>query len=382
METTTELGSLAAIEGAPCVTLYLNTRLKEPLAREHARHFVHRRIERALRAAGGDARADLERVREEALRRVERPEEGAPAAVAVFACGARSLFKVVALEVPVEDQLVLGSEPALKQLAALTGTYDRTLLVLVSAEDARIYELLLGRVENVETVTGNEINTHRAERKSPGWTQLRYQRQVREQIERHLREVASRLTVLFDRGRPPQLVVGGAQPTIDRFLHELPNRLRTRVKDVVSLAPGAQLTDVVHAAMKASDAEERSRASDGVQQTVDMALSDGPAALGLDEVLEAAQQKRLMTLFVDPQFRRDGWRCRDCSCLAKGPEASASPEGERTPGTCVFCSGKTLPVELGEALVRQAIVQGGEVELVPRSSTLQSFDGVAAKLRW
>lgn len=369
-----DLGELAAIDGASCVTLYLNTRLKEPVARERARQFVHRRIERALRAAGpGDSRRDLERVQAEALRRVDAPEDGDPAAIAVFACGARDVFRVVELEVPVEDQLVFGTEPALKQLAALSGTYERTLLVLVSAEDARIYEILLGRVESMETLAGEEINKNRAPRKNEGWTQLRYQRQVREQIEKHLREVAARLTVLFDRDRPPHLVVGGAQPTIDRFLHELPSRLRTRVKDVVSLAPGAPITDVVHAAMAASQEQETSRDLEGVQQAVDLALEDGPAALGIDEVLEAAQQKRLMTLFLDPLFRRDGYLCRDCGALARRDDGS---------GTCAFCTGKTSAVELGEALVRQSILQSGEVEFVPRSSMLERFDGVAAKLRW
>lgn len=375
MEPLGVLGDLAAIQGASCVTLYLNTRLKELGAREQARQFVHRRIERALRAARDEPeiRADLERVRDEALRRVDAPEDGAPAAIAVFACATRNLFRVVELDLPVEDQLVVANEPSLKQLAALSSSYDRTLLALVSAEDARIYELLLGRVESFETVAGGEINTHRAARKSPGWTQLRYQRQVREQIERHLREVAARLTELFDRDHPPQLLVGGVQPTIDRFLHELPDRIRVRVKDVVSLAPGTPIAEVVHAAVATSRADEMARAADGVRETVDLALADGPAALGIDEVLEAAQQKRLMTLYLDPDFRHDGFLCRDCASLARRDDGS---------GSCAFCAGTTTVVELGEALVRQAILQSGEVEFVPRSSTLGQFEGVAAKLRW
>lgn len=375
MDPLPELDQLAVIEGTPCVTLYLNTRLKETNARERARQFVRRRIERALRAGEGDAaRVDLERVLQEAERRVTMPENGAPAAIAVFSCSARNIFRVVELAVEVEDQLVVGNAPALKQLAALSGEYERTLLVLVSAEDARIYELLLGRVANSQGIGGDEINTKRAPRLSPGWTQLHYQRQVRELIERHLREVAAQTTALYDRGKTPHLVVGGAQPTIDRFLHELPQRLRTRVTDVIALAPGAPITEVVHAAMAATRDEELARETEGVRQAVDLALSDGPAALGLDEVLEAAQQKRLMTVFLDPVFRRDGRRCEACSALALA-ESSVSD-------ACGFCAGRTSVVELGEALVRQAIVQGGEVDFVPRSPLLERFDGVAAKLRW
>src|SRR5688500_15277912 len=133
MESLPELRRLARIEGAPCVTLYLNTRLKDADARERARLFVRKRIDRALLAGfDGDAREDLARVRAEAARRVESPEDGAPAAIAVFSCAARAVFRVVELDVPVEDQLVVGSAPALKQLASLCEEYERTLLVLVS----------------------------------------------------------------------------------------------------------------------------------------------------------------------------------------------------------------------------------------------------------
>lgn len=371
MEPTLELETLAGIEGTPCVTLYLNTRMKEPNARERARQFVKRRIERALRAAGSDpVRADLERVRDEAFRRVDSPAEGAPAAIAVFACGARNVFRVVELAVPIEDQLVVSEAPALKQIAALSGAYERTLLVLVSAEDARIFEILLGEVKREESLAGDEINTRRAPRTSPGWTDLHYQRQVREHIERHLREVAARTVELYDRDRPPRLVVGGAQPTIDRFLHELPDRLRTRVVDVVALKPESPITEVVYAAMAAATSKDP---ADGVREAVDQALSDAPAALGLEEVLEAAQQKRLMVVYLDPELRRDGWRCESCGALSLRDDGSA---------TCAFCSSPAQPVELGEALVRQAILQGGEVDFVPRSPLLAKFDGVAAKLRW
>lgn len=378
MDAVPGMRQLASIEGVPCVTLYLNTRLGDPVERERARQFVHRRVERALRAAENgrlDAREDLGRVRDEALRRVELPAGGAPAAVAIFSCVPRDVFRVIELEVPVEDQLVVADAPALKQLAALSDEYERTLLVLVSAEDARIFEILLGRVAVQESVTGQEVNQHRAPRTSPGWQQLHYQRQVRERIEKHLREVVSRVVALHDRDRPPRLVVGGAQPTIDRFLHELPDRLRTKVIDVVALPPQAPLTSVIYTAMEATRDEMRARELDGVRQTVDLALAGGPAALGLDEVLDAARQQRLMTLYLDPDFRASGVRCEDCGALARA-RADGLAAG------CLWCDGRAQPVELAEALVRQAILLDGEVDFVPRNPLLERFEGIGAKLRW
>ena len=49
---------------------------------------------------------------------------------------------------------------------------------------------------------------------------------------------------------------------------------------------------------------------------------------------------------------------------------------------CAFCFSATEPVDLSEALVRDAISQDGQVERVPKSADLTKFDGVAALLRW
>lgn len=371
METLTELRELASLDRSPCVTLYLNTYLKEPNARDRTKAFVERRIERALRLADTPAlRNDLARVLEEAERRLEMTN-GVSRSIAVFACAAMDVFRVIELPVEVEDQLVIGDAPALWQLARLCDEYERTLLVLVSAEDARIFEIVLGRVDFQESIAGEAINTKRSDKKSPGWIDVRYQRHVREHIDRHLREVAERTTKLVDAHKPHVVLVGGSQPTIDRFLHELPARIRTRVVDVIALPPEAPIASVVQAAMESAKEDERRREVDGVKAAVDTALSGGPAALGLREVLDAARERRLMTVFVDYGFKAQGSRCSQCAALIAG-----------VPGGCPYCEGTVSATDLSEALVREAISQDGQVDFVPSSELLQRFEGVAALLRW
>ncbi len=371
METLMELRELASLDRSPCVTLYLNTFMKDPVARDRARGFVERRVERALRLAESpQLRADLARVLAEAKRRFE-DTEGAPRAIAIFACGAMNEFRVLDLPAGVEDQLVIGDAPALRQLARLCDEYERTLLVLVSAEDARIFEIVLGRVESSETIAGAPVNTKRSDKTSPGWIDVRYQRHVREHIDRHLREVAERTTKLVDAHKPHVVLVGGSQPTIDRFLHELPSRIRTRVVDVIALPPEAPIASVVQAAMESTRDEERRREIDGVKTTVDLALAGGPAALGLPEVLDAARERRLMTLFLDYGFKAEGARCNACGALVG-----------RDAGECPYCFGAVTKADLSEAIVKEAISQDGQVDFVPNSQLLKRFDGIAALLRW
>lgn len=363
------LRELAELRQSPCVSLYLNTWVKEIDARERARLFVQQRFRRALRAADDPGvRADLERVQRKAEAILA---EGGPPAVAIFACGSVDLFRVVELDVPVEDELVVGDGPALRQLARLSEDYEKALLVLVNAENARIYELTLGRLHDERAVPGEKINKKRSDAKSDFWSDLHYQRHVQEHIDRHLREVAMRAVHLVDEIHPHMVLVGGTQPTVDRFMHELPPRVRTKVTDVVALAPDSPLADVVDAAMKALEEEARKSEIDGVKETVGLALADGPAALGIDEVIAAARQGKLMTVYLSGDFKASGKRCRDCGALDRQVRAA-----------CAYCDGELSDVELGEALVREAITQDGTVDFVPNSALLKRHEGVVAKLRW
>src|SRR4051812_24537699 len=118
MEPMSELRDLASLEVSPCVSLYLNTWTKEPAERERAQLFVRRRVERALLAVEDErTRDDLARVLEEARRRLASPPSRA---AAIFACGAAGAFRTMDLDVPVEDELVVGTGPALRQLARLS----------------------------------------------------------------------------------------------------------------------------------------------------------------------------------------------------------------------------------------------------------------------
>jgi hypothetical protein len=371
MEPGIVLRELAAMGGTgPFVSLYMNLGT-DP---ERTHDFVRRRIERARRAVEDRrVRDDLDRVEQEAMRRAEagaHVPDSRSSSIAIFARGP-DLLRVIELPVPVDDELVVSDGPALRQLARLSTGFERALVVLVSSDQARIFEVVMGRgVEKSEDVPGAHVNSKRAARTSPGWERLHYQRQVREQIEKHLREVAERATEIVDRDRPDLVVVGGAHPAVDRFLHELPSRIRTRVVNVIALAPDAPLGDVINVALEAMRDQETRRTEDAILSTIDLAMAGGPAALGLDEVLEAARERRLMSLYQLNSFRSPGTRCRDCGAPF------------REEGTCGYCGGACDPVELAEALVRSAIAQDATVEMVPVSGSLERLGGAIAKLRW
>lgn len=355
METLQQLRALADVH-APCVTLYLNTRDEAPQARAEARAWLKSRIGRALRFTTSPAmESDLRRVAAEAEARTAM--EGPPA-VAIFACAEAEVFRVVPLDVPLENELVVGSQPALRQIARHAAGYERIVLALVSPEEARVVEVVMPR----------DTTAPASER----WQRVRYQRRVLENIDQHLGDVVRALARHVDDLEPHAVFIGGRQPTLSRFRHELPLRLRVRASDVVGLGPDVPLARIVDEILSDMATDEGDPRVDGVKRTIQTAMADGPAALGLEEVLAGARERRLTTLHLSATFSRRGTRCRECGRLDANAAASR----------CAGCGSETTSVDLGEALERAVIAQEGVVDVAPSSADLNRFDGVVARLRW
>lgn len=355
METLQQLRALADVR-APCVTLFLNTRDEAPQARAEARAWLKSRIERALRFAPSPAMAaDLRRVAAEA--EVRTAIDG-PRAVAIFACGEAEVFRVMPLDVPVENELVVGTQPALRQIARHAAGYERIVLALVTPEEARVVEVVMPR----------DASAAAADR----WQRVRYQRRVLENIDQHLGDVVRALARHVDDLEPHAVFIGGRQPTLSRFRHELPLRLRVRATDVVGLAADAPLARIVDEILSDMTTDDGDPRVDGVKRTIATAMADGPAALGLDEVLAGARERRLTTLHLSATFQRRGTRCRECGRL----------DADAAAARCATCGSATAVVDLGEALERAVIAQEGVVDVAPASADLNRFDGVVARLRW
>jgi len=96
------------------------------------------------------------------------------------------------------------------------------------------------------------------------------------------------------------------------------------------------------------------------------------AAVGIDEVLEAAKEGKVEKMIVDRTFRPEGRRCYECNNLHA-----------REVDICSACSSKSLyNVGLVNEIIEMLELTGADVEFSDSTQTLTDAGQIAALLRY
>jgi peptide chain release factor subunit 1 len=355
------------------LSLYLDldpAQFATPPARATAVRSLLDEAERSLRERDGlphQDRADLQASLKRAGALLERdlPTEGAQA-VAVFASNESGLFEVLALPRPVPSRVAIGRSPLVGPLARLERR-ERWCVALVSRRDARIFRGSPESLREVEQIHDVVFGQH----DQGGWSQARYQRGIEKEKDDHLRNTAEALMKHFKRSPFQRLILGGPREVVADFeskLHGyLSERLAGRIEVDVDTAPPEQVLEKTQPLFEALEAERESSALDRLGE-------GGRAAMNLDEVLQALNERRVECLLLDERFAAPGTSCPECGWLGPG--------GERT---CPVDGSELEQLEdLTEAAIELTLQQSAEILAVRRrrEELEERARGVAALLRF
>ena len=392
----TELARLRS-DNEPIVSVYLDVRWSDEQQRDRVRLFVQEAIRRALAhyPGGTPGREGLGR----SFGRIHRwvsdlrahGEETEPRGVAAFACESLRLWRTLAFERTVGNDLATDAVPHLSQLARLARDAAPVIVAAPGREGAELFAVRLGAIEaawslrqpvprsdqdefepGATRLVGNEGPTSRYERSDKG---ARHD----ENVARRIRKVAAaELGALFDRYPDPVVVLLGPPRALSAFERDLPERVAARVTARLPRPRAWQSGDGVRRDAVLAAAVEGARAAVGraghrPEALVGEALRGGVAVVGPEDVVLALNEGRVHTLVLEEDFRRAGWRCDNCDALGANVESGA---------TCPYCGGDARAVlDLGETLVARTLAVGGRVEVVPHEKRLHGYKGVGAFLR-
>jgi peptide chain release factor subunit 1 len=364
-------------EGARVLSVFLNldpAEFAEPPARASEIRSVVDELRRVARDSNGLAhdakvalREDVDRIEDYLSSFTPKGAHG----VVVYACGPAGLFEVIRLPRPIETRAVIDDSPLIEPLAELIGT-GSWCVVLVNRQTGRMFVGDRQRLDEVDVIVDDVHGQH----KQGGWSQARYQRSVDEDVQDHLRNVAEAAFVRFKRAPFDNLLLGGPQETVTDFESKLHAYLQERVMGRIGVDVENTSVDEVHraAAVKIEEYErQRDRAA---LDRLSEGLSKGSrAAAGLDDVLEALNERRVEILLLEPGYQVPGCTCPQCGWV--GPmDGGACPAD----GTTVDCRDSVV-----ESAVELAVVQSADV-LVMRDEDLQrelqSHGQIAAVLRF
>jgi peptide subunit release factor 1 (eRF1) len=364
-------------QGARVLSVFLNldpAEFAEPPARASEIRSAIDELRRLARDSDGLAhyakvalREDVDRVEEYLSGFSPKGAHG----VVVYACGPADLFEVIRLPRPIETRAVIDDSPLIEPLAELIAT-GSWCVVLVNRQTGRMFVGDRERLDEVDVIVDDVHGQH----KQGGLSQARYQRSVDEDVQDHLRNVASAAFNRFKRARFDNLLIGGPQETVTDFEAKLHAYLQERVAGRIDLDVENSSVDDVHRAAAAKIEEfERKRERDALDRLSEGLSKGARAAAGLEDVLEALNERRAEILLLEPGYQAAGCTCPQCGWV--GPMDGGSCPADGTP---VECRDSVV-----ESAVELAVVQSADV-LVMRDEDhqreLQSHGQIAAVLRF
>ena len=226
--------------------------------------------------------------------------EGAHAHV-VFCCSSLHLFEALSLPEAVESRVTISDTPFIEPLVEI-GPPEPWCVALVNRRLARILRGSASRLAEVRSF-GDSVHGQHSQ---GGWSQARYQRSVEQDVEAHLRHVRDVLLRQFERRRFVGLLLAAPEELRTRVAGELHPYVRERLVGYLDLdVENATIEDVRSVAANAIEEHQRAIVGDRLEQLRARLGRGERAAAGVEDVLQALEERRVGTLLYDPQQTGD-----------------------------------------------------------------------------
>jgi peptide chain release factor subunit 1 len=284
-------------------------------------------------------RADAERID----RYLEDEYDVAADGLALFACAGRGLFETVEAGVPFEDQVTVGPQPDLFQLARLLDEQETAAVAVVDSNTSRLFVTRRGFLRE-EGGTDANPKYFRTRPMMGGLNQASYQRHNANQRAEFARETAAELERLVETEGASRVILAGDEVAIPLLQDALSPRVAGMVKDVLRLdirTPLDEVAEEVRQVLAEAEVEQSRSVADSLVGAV---RAGGLGVAGLEATRTALEHGQVDELLLDP---------------VEGPDEATRAE-----------------------LVRLAKLTSATVQVVEGHEGLQRLGGVGALLRY
>lgn len=314
-------------------------------------------------------RADAGRVAAAAERCVPRGRS-----LICFCDSGKDLFFERELAVPISTQVRWEPSAWVRPLIELLDEYERYAVVLADKEEARLFTVWLGEIEEEREMFSARRKRFKQTAKDAVMSQPNLQRREDEHVNLHLKAVADALDSLASERAFDRLILGGSRELLKALQARFTKRLQEMIAGETPLAIDASEREVLQTTMEIAEKAERANEADTVERLITAGSKQRQAVLGLDAALESMRMGRIMQLIYAESYARAGAQCGKC--------ASLFPDGVEA---CAFCGGQVRPVDdVVSRLVDRVVDSGGEAECVhgPAADRLRPHGSVGAFLRF
>jgi len=361
----------------PFITLYLNINSHENLFEqaEKNRIFIkdsfRNTLDKIKEEDNRDKLTSFQKDEEKILNYINNDLKTQAHGAVIFACSKLGIFETFQSLMSFENTFSVDSFPHLKQLAYQMEEFENTLVIVVDSKYSKIFSLKLGGFVFREINVTDIVHKYH---KQGGWAQARYQRHVKDQIEKHYEETVKVAIELFDKEQYENVILIGQENEIKNFIFYLPKRINMKVINTDSLYTRENINKIMETIFDDLRKTEKERELKVIEDIITLAQSGGPETLGMQDTIQLAKEGRISLLTAVKDLSFEGWRCDGCYYIDKNQYQAGCPK----------CNGSTKHTDLVEEAVRLTLKNGGKVDLVEGEAAeeLRKYEGIGAYLRY
>jgi len=306
-------------------------------------------------------------------RALETPELRHSRGLAVFSARQRGFFQAFALEVPVENELVVDQSPYLVPLLQVISRQREYLVVLTDTHRGRLFAASPGRVRLLQEIEEAVPSRQHSAGERWGKQQATIARHREDRILHYQKDLLERIEKAWAEIPFQGIVFLGEHEVLEHLRKQLPPRLAAQV---VSERPQAwtekplAVSEGVCAALADLDQANERRLLEGLEER--LSQDHDVIARGPREVVEALQKGRIGPrghgfVVLGPDPRETVARCSACRSLFVD-----------MPTTCPRCQAPCVDASLWEEIMMQALRHDIAVQCVKAEGVLARHGGVAA----
>lgn len=368
-----ELKEIAKIRGndAYFVSLYLNvnpvTNVKDNYV-IHVKNMLKQNVEKLDKVIMKSISRDFEKIESYILTNKKVFKKG----LAIISCDKKNFWKEFHLSIPVRNDIIIDTTPYIKPLLDILDNYQRYAILLVGREYARLFMIHLGEIEEyIEIYTEGVPGRH----KKGGWFSLSektYERHIDYHVERHLKDVLKQLDTIMSKEYVGRLIIGGSEDAVSRVRTMLPHTISEKIIGTFHADMNATGKEILEKTEPIFRAYENMKESETIEEILTKAMKNENAVIGIEDVMNAIQEGRVMKLVLLKDFSIEGLLCKNCGHLTIQNITS-----------CPYCKGEVEKANYVTDLIAQrAIEQGAFVDIVYDNPKLKETGGIGAILRF
>ncbi len=358
-------------EGAFFVSVYLNVNPATNVKDNYVIH-VKNMLKQIAENMGKDAlkriNSDIEKIESYIISNKRIFKKG----LVILSSQEKDFWKEFHVAVPLKNEIIVDNTPYIKPLLDVLDNYQRYAILLVDKESARLFIVHLGEIEEYTEISSADVP---GKHKKGGWFSLSeksYERHTDYHVELHLKDVLKQLESFLSGEYVGRMLIGGSEEAVTKVKAMLPQSIAAKITGTFQAEMFANSKEILEKVEPVLKSFEEKEEVETIDDLLTKAMKNENAVIGIENVLNALQEGRIMKLIILKNYKNSGLSCINCGNLAIQELTS-----------CPYCKGEMQKVNyIADLVAQKAVEQGAMVEVVSGNKKLEESGSIGAFLRF